>query len=51
MENGVILAYEVMEKELHHVSPTINYDGRKFIPKMNSENGQAEIFLRESRYW
>ena len=51
VENGVILTYEVMEKELHPVSTGINYDGRKFIPKMNSENGQAEIFLRESRYW
>lgn len=48
VENGVILAYEVMEKELHQVSSTINYDGRKFIPKMNSENGEVSeqtIFL------
>ena len=41
VENGVILAYEVMEKELHKISTTINYDGRKFIPKMNSENGEV----------
>ena len=41
VENGVILAYEVMEKELHLVSTGINYDGRKFIPKMNSENGEV----------
>lgn len=40
VENGVILAYEIMEKELHKVSTDINYDGRKFIPKMNSENGE-----------
>lgn len=40
VENRVILAYEVMEKELHQVSTGINYDGRKFIPKMNSENGE-----------
>jgi len=33
VENGVILAYEVMEKELHKASSKINYDGRKFIPK------------------
>lgn len=48
VENGVILAYEVMEKELHQVSSTINYDGRKFVPKMNSENGEVSeqtIFL------
>lgn len=41
VENGVILAYEVMEKELHKISTDINYDGRKFIPKMNSENGEV----------
>lgn len=41
VENGVILAYEVMEKELCQVSYGINYDGRKFIPKMNSENGEV----------
>lgn len=41
VKNGVILAYEVMEKELHQVSSEINYDGRKFVPKMNSENGEV----------
>ena len=41
VENGVILAYEVMEKELHKISSAINYDGRKFVPKMNSENGEV----------
>ena len=41
VENGVILAYEVMEKELHKISSKINYDGRKFIPSMNSENGEV----------
>lgn len=41
VENGVILAYEIMEKELHKVSTDINYDGRKFVPKMNSENGEV----------
>lgn len=30
VENGVILAYEVMEKVLHKVSTDINYDGRNF---------------------
>lgn len=57
VENGVVLAYEVMEKELHRVSSAINYDGRKFIPKMNSENGEVSeqtVFLyhqRESLLW
>ena len=41
VENGVVLAYEVMEKELHKISSKINYDGRKFIPCMNSENGEV----------
>ena len=41
VENGVILAYEIMEKEVHQVSAGINYDGRKFVPKMNSENGEV----------
>lgn len=41
VENGVILVYEVMEKELRKVITDINYDGRKFIPKMNSENGEV----------
>lgn len=41
VENEVILAYEIMEKVLHKVSTDIDYDGRKFIPKMNSENGEV----------
>lgn len=41
VENGVILAYEVMEKELNKASADICYDGRRFIPKMNSENGEV----------
>ena len=48
VENGVILAYEIMEKEVHQVSSTMNYNGRKFVPKMNSENGEVSeqtVFL------
>lgn len=41
VENGVILAYEVMEKELHKAFTDINYDGRIFVPKINSENGEV----------
>lgn len=41
VENGVILAYEIMEKELYKASTEIIYNGRKFIPKMNSENGEV----------
>lgn len=37
----MILAYEVMEKELNKASTDICYDGRRFIPKINSENGEV----------
>lgn len=33
IENGVILAYEVMEKELHKGITESNYDRRKFVPE------------------
>lgn len=48
VENEVILAYEVMEKEFNQASSAINYDGRKFVPKINSENGEVNaqtVFL------
>lgn len=32
---------QIMEKELNKVSTDICYDGRRFIPKMNSENGEV----------
>ena len=41
VENEVILAYEVMEKELNKASTDICYDGRRFIPRMNSKNGEV----------
>lgn len=37
VKNGVILAYEIMEKEFHKDQTYMNYDGRKFIPDRNSE--------------
>lgn len=42
LENGVVLAYELMEKELHQVETAINYDGKCFAPKINSENGEVD---------
>ncbi len=42
VENGVVLVYEIMEKEFHAASTQINYDGRRFIPKVNSENGEVD---------
>ena len=41
VENEVVLAYEIMEKELCKVDSSINYNGRKFVPEMNSENGEV----------
>ena len=31
------------KKELNKASTDICYDGRRFIPKMNSENGKMEL--------
>ena len=42
VENDVILAYEIMEKELCNNTTDIDYNGRKFVPKMNSENGEVD---------
>lgn len=42
VENGVILAYEVMEKLLHSGSTSICYDGRVFLAKENTKNGEAD---------
>jgi ribosomal protein S18 acetylase RimI-like enzyme len=32
LENGAVLVYEIMEKELHHANTNINYDGKVFLP-------------------
>lgn len=41
VKNEVVLVYEIMEKKFHKASTDICYDGRNFIPKMNSENGEV----------
>lgn len=41
VENGVVLVYEIMEKELRRTDTDIHYEGRRFIPKRNSENGEV----------
>lgn len=43
VENGVILAYEVMEKELHKGAAQINYDGRKFKYKRAAPEDMDEL--------
>ncbi len=42
LENGAILAYEVMEKSLPKASTPICYDGKHFVPRMNTENGEVD---------
>lgn len=42
VENDVILVYEIMEKALPVPNTSICYDGRCFIPKINTENGEVD---------
>lgn len=41
VKNEAVLVYEIMEKEVNKVITDINYDGRRFIPKMNSGHGEV----------
>lgn len=38
VENDVILVYGIMEKALSASNTSICYEGKYFIPKMNTEN-------------
>jgi GNAT superfamily N-acetyltransferase len=44
VENDAVLVYEVMKKELcpDATSLCYNYNGKSFIPKVNTENGDAD---------
>ncbi len=42
LENGAILVYEVMGKHLVKSSTHICYDGKCFIPRENTENGEVD---------
>lgn len=42
VENDVILVYGIMEKALHVSDTSICYEGKYFIPKMNTENGEVD---------
>lgn len=42
VDNGVVLAYEIMEKGLSDNRTKIDYDGRIFVPLVNSENGEVD---------
>ena len=40
-DNGDLLCYDMMKKYCKSSHSKINYDGKKFIPKSNSENGEV----------
>lgn len=42
VENGRVLVYEIMAKPLPNISTDINYDGRFFVPRENTENGEVD---------
>jgi GNAT superfamily N-acetyltransferase len=42
VENDVALVYEVMKKKLCSSTTSICYDGRFFVPKVNTENGEVD---------
>lgn len=42
VENGVVLVYEIMEKPLVSVNTDVCYDGRFFVSKTNTENGEVD---------
>ncbi|MDO4468022.1 MAG: GNAT family N-acetyltransferase [Bacillota bacterium] len=41
-ENGDFLCYDVMKKELHKNETMLNYDGKIFVPQINSKNGEVD---------
>ncbi|MFT4106883.1 MAG: GNAT family N-acetyltransferase [Lacrimispora sp.] len=41
-ENGDYLFYDIMEKSVSISNSQIDYNGKVFIPKVNSENGEAD---------
>lgn len=48
VNNGVVLVYEQMSKKLSRNLTAIDYDGRRFVPLINSENGEVDgntVFL------
>ena len=42
VENGRVLVYEIMAKPLQHITTDICYDGRFFVPRENTENGEVD---------
>lgn len=48
VKNDVVLVYDIMVKELPHICTDIHYDGKIFIPEINSENGEVN---QETRFY
>ncbi len=42
VEHGVILVYSIMDKTLSHYENDISYDGRRFVSKSNTNNGEVD---------
>ena len=42
VKNGVVLVYEIMSKPLQNVLTKINYEGKRFVPRENTENGEVD---------
>lgn len=42
VENDVVLVYEIMEKMLPDTEIEICYEGKKFVPQINTENGEVD---------
>lgn len=42
VENDVVLVYEIMQKPLYKCKTEISYDGKYFVPKENTENGEVD---------
>lgn len=40
-DNGDILCYDLMKKELTKSMTAINYNGKSFVPRSNTENGEV----------
>lgn len=43
VENDAVLVYEIMEKKLAKAITDICYEGKIFVPKMNTENGEFKL--------
>lgn len=41
-DDGDILVYEIMEKQLHITKTDICYEGKFFVPKVNAANGEVD---------